>query len=105
MKQRWYEQNPDLNEVVNFIQSLDFDDRVVVAKYLLQILISECNINIDEELSKISTHDYSYNRWYDDNFDLSTAFELLKNLSKVEQDFVVSRFLSEIVMSFVKKEL
>lgn len=105
MKQRWYEQNPDLNEVVNFIQSLDFDDRVVVAKYLLQILISECNINIDEELSKISTHDYSYNRWYDDNFDLSTAFELLKKLSKVEQDFVVSRFLSEIVMSFVKKEL
>lgn len=105
MHSRWYENNTDLNEVIIFIQSLDEDDRVVVAQHLLQILVNECEIDIDEELSKFSKNNYTYQRWYDECFDLSTAFELLKNLSKEKQEYVAGRFLTEIVMSFAKREL
>lgn len=105
MQKRWYEKNPDLNEVVNFIQSIDYEDRVVVAQHLLQILVNECHIDLDEELSRISKNNYSYNRWYDQNGDLSTAFELMKNLPTDLQDYVVNRFLTEIVLLFVKKEI
>lgn len=105
MHSRWYEKNPDLNEAVVFIQSLNDEDKSVVAYHLLQILVNECDINIDEQFSKFSNNNYSYRRWYDENRELSTAFELLKDLSEEKQEYVINRFLSEIVMSFVKKEL
>ena len=104
MHSRWYEQDIELNEVVNFIQTLDEEDRFVVAHHLLQIIINECDINIDEELSKFANKDYSFKRWYDKNRDLFSAFELLKDLPKKSQVYVVKRFLTSIIMSFAKKE-
>lgn len=105
MQGRWYEQSPNLNEAIDFIQSLDNDKRDFVVQHLLQILVNECNIDLDKEFSKFSGNNYSYKRWYDENFELSDALELLKNLPENKQNFVVDRFLSEVVMSFVKKEL
>lgn len=102
---RWYEKNPELSELLNFLQSLDYDDRVIVTQHLLQIVIMECGINLDSEISAISEKKYSYKRWYDDNFDLSASLEFMKNLPKSKQDYVVRRFLSEIIMSYAKKEI
>ena len=102
---RWYEKNPELSELINFVQTLDEDDRVTVAQHLLQILVYECGIDLDVEFSKISLKNYSYNRWYDEIFDLSSALELLKNLPENKQEYVVKRFFSEIIMSYAKKEL
>ncbi|MBR1680578.1 hypothetical protein IJ707_02175 [bacterium] len=102
---RWYEQNPELSELLNFIETLDIEDRNTVAHHLLQILISECGVNLDNEISGIADRDYSYNRWYDDIFDLSTAMEFMKQLPENKQEYALKRFLSEIVMSYVKKEI
>ncbi len=102
---RWYEKNPELSEILNFIQTLDSEDRDVIAKHLLQIVVNECNIDLDEEISQISEKKYAYKRWYDGNMDLSTSLEFMKNLSKFQQDYVVKRFLSEIIMSYAKKEI
>lgn len=102
---RWYEQNIELSEVLNFIQSLSDDDKLTVAKYLLQIVINECNIDFDKEISKSADVDYSYNRWYDEILDLSSAMEFLKNLPKNKQDYVVNRFISDIVIAYAKKEI
>ncbi|MBR1943757.1 hypothetical protein IJ843_08495 [bacterium] len=102
---RWYEKNPELSELIAFVQTLDEDDRVTVAQHLLQILVNECGIDLDVEFSKISLKNYSYNRWYDEIFDLSSALELLKNLPENKQEYVIKRFLSEIIMSYAKKEL
>ena len=105
MKKRWYEKNPDLTELINFIQSLDVEKQNIIAQHLLQILINECGIDLDKEISAISTKNYSYNRWYDKNYDISTALELLKNLSEVKQQFVVKRIVTEIIMSYTKEEI
>ena len=102
---RWYESNLELKELLNFIQTLDDDDKATVANHLLQILVNECGINLDKEISEISKKSYSYARWYDQLFDLSTAMEFLKNLPTNQQDFVVKRFMSEIIMSYLKEEI
>lgn len=101
---RWYENNLNLTEILSFIENLSEDDRITVAKHLLQIVIMECNIDLDSEISKISKNDYSYNRWYDNIFDLSSAMEFMKNLPKNKQDYVAKRFVDEIYMSYLKKE-
>ncbi len=102
---RWYENNNELSELLNFVESLNEDDKIVISQHLLQIIVNECNINIDKELSKFSCNEYSYQRWYDDVLDLSTSLEILKNLPDAQKDYVVKRFLSEIVMSYAKEEL
>lgn len=76
-----------------------------VANHLLQILINECGVNLDDEISQIANKPYSYTRWYDSYVDLSTSMEFLKNLPKNKQDYVVKRFMSEIFMSYLKKEI
>ncbi len=102
---RWYEQNSELNELLNFIETIENDNKTTVAHHLLQILINECDINLDNEINKLSKNNYSYNRWYDDVADLSTSLELLKQLPSGKQEYVVKRLLSEIIMSYTKKEL
>ena len=102
---RWYEQNPELSEILNFVESLNEAERNSVSQSLLHILITECSINLDSEISDIADKKYSYNRWYDDIYDLSSAMEFLKGLPQNKQQYVVKRFLSEVLMSYVKKEL
>ena len=84
---------------------LDDEDKDYLSKHLLHIVINECDVDLDSEISKIYNKNYSYKRWYDEVFDLSTAMEILKNLPENKQDYVVKRFLSEIIMSYAKKEL
>ncbi|MBR2525037.1 hypothetical protein IKE67_01085 [bacterium] len=102
---RWYENNLELSELLSFIETLEYDDKVTVANHLLQILICECGIDLDKEISEISGKNYSYSRWYDNFADLSTSMEFLKNLPKSKQDYAVKRFMSEIIMSYLTKEL
>lgn len=104
IKKRWYENNPDLTELLNFIQSLDVESQNIISQHLLQILVNECGIDLDKEISKFSTNNYSYNRWYDKNINTSTALELLKNLPEVKQKFVIKRIITEIIMSYTKEE-
>lgn len=102
---RWYEENSKLTELLNFVKTLDKEDCETVANHLLQILITECNVNLDKELSNAFNSEHPYKRWYDRNLDLSASMEILKNIPKEEQDYVVERFLSEIILSYAKKEL
>ena len=102
---RWYEENYDLAEVIEFIQSLSDKDKAIIGQHLIQILINEGNIDLDSEFSKTSGKNYSYSRWYDKNFDISSALELLKTLPDIKQQFIVKRIITEIIMSYAKKEL
>ncbi len=102
---RWYENNIELNELLNFIQTLDYEDRVTLAGHLLLILVNESDLDLDSEINEIANKNYSYKRWYDEIVDLSSAMEFLKKLPESKQNYVVNRFMSEIVMSYVKKEI
>ena len=62
---RWYEDNTELTELLNFIQTLSDEDKFTVANHLLQILVNECGVDLDNEISNITGKIYSYSRWYD----------------------------------------
>lgn len=102
---RWYEHYPEVVELMAFIQSLEPEKQVFISQQLLQILINECGLNLDKELTRISKNDYTYERWYDQDYGLSASFELMKKLPEAKRNFVVRRLLSEIVMGFAKKEI
>lgn len=102
---RWYEDNLELTELLDFIQTLDGDDKIVLANHFLQILVNEGDVDLDKEISELSDKSYSYSRWYDNIVDLSTSMEFLKNLPKNKQDFIVKRFVSDIIMSYLKEEI
>ena len=102
---RWYERYPEVVELMAFIQSLEPDKQVFISQQLLQILINECNMNLDRELTRISKNNYTYERWYDKDYGLSASFELMKDLPDIKRNFVIRRLLSEIVMGFAKKEI
>lgn len=102
---RWYEGHPEVTELMAFIQTLEREKQVFISQQLLQILINECGMNLDHELTRISQNKYTYKRWYDKDYGLSASFELMKDLPDIKRNFVIRRLLSEIVMGFAKKEI
>ncbi|MGN1124673.1 MAG: hypothetical protein ACI4SM_00665 [Candidatus Gastranaerophilaceae bacterium] len=101
---RWYEKISDINDLVLFVEKLSPENQDEVAQHFFQILIYECGIDLDKEFSKFSENDYSYKRWYDNNYQISSALELLKHLPEDVQNFVVNRVLTDVVISFSKKD-
>ena len=102
---RWYESHPEILELMAFIRTLEREKQVFISQQLSQILINECEMNLDHELTRISKNKYTYRRWYDKDYGLSASFELLKDLPDIKRNFVIRRLLSEIVMGFAKKEI
>lgn len=104
-KTRWYEKYPEIKELIAFIRTLEREQQIFITQQMLQILINECDMDLDSELTRISKNNYTYKRWYDEDYGLSSAFELLKDLPDIKRNFVIRRILSEIVMGFAKKEI
>lgn len=102
---RWYEAHPEIKELMAFIRTLEREKQIFITQQMIQILINECEIDLDSELTRISRNTYTYKRWYDKDYGLSASFELLKDLPDVKRNFVVRRLLSEIIMGFAKKEI
>ena len=102
---RWYEKHPEIKELMAFIRTLEREQQIFITQQMLQILINECDMDLDSELTRISRNNYTYKRWYDADYGLSASFELLKDLPDIKRNFVVRRVLAEIVMGFAKKEI
>lgn len=85
---RWYDKNPDLKHIFEIIKNMDEGKQRVIAQDIIQILISVLKLNLDEEINKIgSTNIYDYRRWYDNDINLFTSFEIMKNVpDNIQQD-------------------
>ena len=102
---RWYDKNPDLKEVFEFIQELDSDVQNEIAKDILQILMNDFNLNLDEQINDIGKN-YNYNckRWYDENIDLFTSFEIIKTFSTETQAKIINKIITTILLLHLEKE-
>ena len=104
-KIRWYDKNPLLKEVFNFIQKLDEKSQKELAKDILQIILNDLNINKDESINKISkNYNYTCKRWYDKDINLFSSFEIIKELSDAQQKIVIQKIIeSALLMKFGKE--
>lgn len=101
---RWYDKNPDLKEVFEFIQGLDKDYQAKIAKDILQILMCEFNLDLDEKINTIA-RDYNYEckRWYDEDINLFSSFEIIKGLSEPLQREIINRIIKTILFMYLEE--
>lgn len=102
---RWYDKTPELSDVFEFIQQLSPDVQNKIAQDVLQVLIKDFNLNLDEEITKISK-DYQYDckRWYDGNIDLFSSFEIIKNLPDGLKNEIVKRMMESVLLVYIEEK-
>lgn len=107
MKQvRWYDKNPDLKEVFEFMEGLDSSIQKKIAQDILQSLMSDFELNLDEKINTITkNYNYNCNRWYDNNIDLFTSFEIIKSLSPQLQQQVIEKIITSILFIYLVEEV
>lgn len=104
---RWYDKNSNLKAVFEFIEGLDSPVQNEIAKDIIQILMNDLKPDLDGKINTISK-DYNYEckRWYDNNIDLFSSFELIKNLPDELRNEVVNKIIeSALLMYFEGKEI
>lgn len=104
MKQvRWYDKNPNLKNVFEFIEGLDDSNQRKIAQDILQILVNDFNLNLDNEINSISkNYTYKCKRWYDNNIDLFTSFEIIKNLPEDMQTQLVEKIVTSLLLIYLE---
>lgn len=101
---RWYDKNPNLKEVFEFLEGLDVKLQKTIAKDIMQILVNDFNFDLDYELNRINKN-YNFNckRWYDKDTDLFSAFEIIKSLSTKFQDVITKKIIENIISIYLKE--
>lgn len=100
---RWYDKNLILKEVFKFIEKLDSESQKEVGKDIIQLLMKDLHLNTDVELNdSIKNYTYKCKRWYDNNIDLNTAFEIIKRLNKEQQDEIAKNIIESALLMYFK---
>lgn len=103
---RWYDKNQDLKDVFEFIEGLDEDIQAQIAQDILQILMSEFGINLDSRINTVTQNcTYNYKRWYDDNRELFTSFEIVKEFPEQLKEEVAKKIVDSIVYIYAEGKL
>lgn len=103
-KLRWYDKNPDLKELFEFIRGLDKNYQGKIATEILQILLCDFNLDLDEKINTIAReYKYDCKRWYDENMDLFTSFEIIKSLSEGLQNEIINRIVKTILFIYLEE--
>lgn len=102
---RWYDKNPDLKEVFEFIESLDDNHQKIIAQDIIQILMNDFNLNMDKKINSIAQN-YNYNckRWYDKDINLFSSFEIIKTLSTEIQQKVIKKIITTVLFIYFEEE-
>lgn len=101
---RWYDKNPDLKDVFGFIEELDDFTQGKIAQDIFQILINDFKLDLDEKINNISdNYKFECNRWYDNNIDLFSSFEIIKNLSPQMQEQIVKKIIESILYIYFEE--
>lgn len=105
MKQiRWYDKNPNLKDVFEFLEGLDKKRQKIIAQDIIQILMNDFGLNLDSEINKISeNYNYDCKRWYDKDIDLFSSFEIIKSFPQNKQDEIAKKIIETIVFIYLKE--
>ena len=99
---RWYDKNERLKSVFEFIKAMDIPVQNEIAQDIIQILLNDLNIDLDERINAVhKNYDYECKRWYDNNIDLFTSFELIKNLPDELKTEVVKKIIESALLLYL----
>lgn len=99
---RWYDKNPDLKQIFEVIQNMDESCQRMIAQDIIQILMNVLRLDLDEEINKISSnYNYKCKRWYDDDINLFTSFEIIKNLPDDLQHEVAKKIVETVLLVYI----
>ncbi len=101
---RWYDKNSNLKAVFEFIKGLDIPVQNEIAKDIIQILMDELQPDLDKKINEINNNSYEYRRWYDQNVDLFSSFELIKNLPDEMKNEVVKKIIESALLMYFCNE-
>lgn len=102
---RWYDKNPILKDVFEFIQKLNDETQKEIAKDIVQILMTDKTLKSDELINKIgANYNYKCQRWYDNNIDLFSAFEIIKDLPEIHQYEITQKIIESALLMHFKKD-
>jgi len=94
---RWYDKSKEFSGFMDLMQSLPEDYYAMIAQDMLQILFNEGVIDVNTSMDVLNTkNNYSYNRWYDSNYELSNALEVIKTLNNSQRERVILKISESI---------
>ena len=95
---RWYDKNQGLKNILNFLENAPQEIRINVAIDIIQFITQENFASINE-LAEFSKTNYigQANRWYDADYTVHSAIEMLKLLTEQELYIVINEIASSIV--------
>lgn len=101
--ERWYDKNIELKEVFEFIQGLNEELQAKIAQDVLQVLMGDFNLDLDDKINEISrNYNYECKRWYDNDINLFTVFELIKRFSISEQQKIIKKIVESILLIYLE---
>lgn len=105
MKQiRWYDKNPNLKDIFEFLEGLDKKRQKIIAQDVIQILMNDFGLNLDSEINKISeNYIYDCKRWYDKDIDLFSSFEIIKSFPQKKQNEIAKKIVETILFIYLKE--
>ena len=96
-KERWYDQDPLLKQILLFLESATPFVRYNITMDLMQIIIQENYIPADELMDFLKNNYSGTNkRWYDQNEVSYCAIEMLKLLQDNERKIVLEELINSI---------
>lgn len=100
---RWYDKNPELSEIFEFIRGLDESMQAHIAQDILQILLNEFGLNLDGKINEVAkAYDFECKRWYDNNIDFYTSFSIIKLLPDELKKEVVKRIVESVMLTYLE---
>lgn len=90
---RWYDKDPILKDFMNLLETLDPQTVELLAQDFIQVIMESGLINIDSTISYLDKNSpRQFNRWYDQNYNLHTCIELLKNIENDKKALLIENF-------------
>ncbi len=88
---RWYDLEPDVCMAISMIECAKQEEQVEYAEYIIR-LVKEKDYDMNYiKNTTMSNIERRYNRWYDKNETISTAFSYLKGTTKeIQKDVSLS---------------
>ena len=95
---RWYDKDKYLKILVETMEHLDENTKMVVASDIIQLIIQQRGEDSDILIDKLRA-DYSplKRRWYDQDETIKSAVEMLKHIDEEERVELVNEILYSLI--------
>ena len=101
---RWYDQIPELEKVMIFLEQLPIEKQAIIAQDLLQIIMTEVDVDVEESLNYIDkAKNTPQNRWYDAEPNLANSLEVIKSLPFKKQQLILNKLVESVYQLYVEE--